>query len=283
MSTVSRDVSSSLLKPPHSIESRPAGWSADHRTEEYLAPIVRLGGAEGPEEAVLKIASTRVELFDAFALVYRAYVQRGLMRPNPFGLRITPYHLLPTTQIFIATVRKRVVCTITLVGDSGMGLPLESVYSNEVLARRLRGQRIGEVSCLAERSDQSRNSCRLTVELMRLMAQNARRRGLDELLIAVHPRHAKFYERCAAFQVIGGQRRYHSVCDNPAVAMALDLHRSAVTHPSLHRKFFGQCYPDEVLRPRPLPESLREEMSQIVREAGGFVPDTRHTKPKLVA
>ncbi|MBN1911252.1 MAG: long-chain N-acyl amino acid synthase [Pirellulales bacterium] len=283
MSTASLDVPARLLERPHSIEPHPAGWIARRRTEGRLAPRVRVGGAEGPEEAVLKIASTRAELFDAFALVYDAYIQRGLMEPNPFGMRITPYHLLPTTEVLVATVRQSVVCTMTLVGDGEMGLPMESVYENEVLWRRMQGSRVGEVSCLADRPGKSGNSCRLAVELMRLMAQSAKRRGLDELLIAVHPRHAKFYERCAAFQIIGEQKEYHSVCDNPAVALALDLHRSAVTHPKLYQKFFGTFYPDEVLRHRPLPESLREEMSFIVQETGGFAPDYQHQMALITA
>lgn len=82
------------------------------------------------------------------------------------------------------------------------------------------------------------------VQLMSHMAQFARRHGVDELLIAVHPHHVGFYQRFIGFDVIGEERSYSSVCDNPAVAMALDLVRMPTNHPRAYERFFGTPLPD---------------------------------------
>src|SRR5690606_3507969 len=50
------------------------------------------------------IAATRAERERAFRLIYDAYVRSGLGTPNAWQMRVTPYHLLPTTTIFNATL-----------------------------------------------------------------------------------------------------------------------------------------------------------------------------------
>ena len=45
-------------------------------------------------------------------------------------MRVTPYHLLPTTEIFIALHQGEVVLTYTLVLDGRLGVPMESVYGS---------------------------------------------------------------------------------------------------------------------------------------------------------
>ena len=82
---------------------------------------------------------------------------------------------------------------------------------------------------------------------MPLMAQLAYRRGADQLLIAVHPRHARFYRRFLGFDVISETRNYGKVCGNPALALAADLNRLATNHPRVHQWMFGEPLPRDVL------------------------------------
>src|SRR5689334_24741569 len=85
----------------------------------------------------------------AFRLIYQSYLSSGLGRRNPLGLRVTPFQLLATSQIFLASkstsiptelekwdasvhseelepsgLREQVVATITLVNDGQLGLPM---------------------------------------------------------------------------------------------------------------------------------------------------------------
>ena len=57
------------------------------------------------------------------------------------------------------------------------------------------------------------------------MVQTARARDVDELLVAVHPRHVRFYKKFLAFEVISGLERYPAVCDRPAIALSLNFER----------------------------------------------------------
>ena len=55
-----------------------------------------------------KIANSREERAAAFRLVYDAYLKGGLGEPNPHQMRVTPYHLLPGTEVFIAVLEGKV-------------------------------------------------------------------------------------------------------------------------------------------------------------------------------
>ncbi len=199
-----------------------------------------------------QIAATREERASAFRLVYKSYLEAGLGEPNPYQMRVTPYHLLPTTEVFIATLEGETIFTISLVIDGELGLPMESVYGNEVALRRQEGLLLGEVSCLADRRSQFRGFFPVFLRLSRLMVQYARRQGVDELLVAVHPKHAKFYRHFMDFRVLGRQKAYPTVRNHPAVALSLNFDRVDRERPSSYDTFFGRSLPEELLRPQPI-------------------------------
>ncbi|MGO8746643.1 MAG: N-acyl amino acid synthase FeeM domain-containing protein [Thermoguttaceae bacterium] len=179
-------------------------------------------------------------------------------------MRVTPYQLLPTTEIFIAATRGEVAATVSLVRDGRRGLPMEAIYGEEVRNLRRRGLRLGEVSCLADHRPGGKKSPALALRLMSLMAQCAERRGLDQLLIAVHPRHGRFYQRFTAFRPIGGLKTYEAVCGRPAVALALDLNRAPFDHPNLYEQFFGVNFPCAAFKCHPTSETIRREFEPVV-------------------
>ncbi|NIP85114.1 MAG: hypothetical protein GTO03_05965 [Planctomycetales bacterium] len=194
------------------------------------------------------MASTRADLEGAFRLIYQAYLRSGLATSNRFGMRVTPYHLLSTTDVFLAKCRHEPICTASLVADGDYGLPMESVYADQVRQRRAAGLRLGEVTCLADRRRDVARFFPVFVRLARLLVQTARHRGLDQILVAVHPRHARFYERYLAFEAIGDERAYPHACGNPAVALCLDFQRADIlAHTGRwdhsYQQFFGTRIP----------------------------------------
>lgn len=199
---------------------------------------------DNDQGVVTSLAHTQWEIQAALRMVYEAYVETGLISANPFEMRVTPYHVLPTTNVFIARREQEIVGTLSLIRDCALGLPMEDVYSAEVNSRRARGLNVAEVSCLADSSHGKSNMLSVVIQLMSHMAQFARRQGVDELLIAVHPHHVGFYERFIGFEVIGEQRQYAAVSDNPAVALALDLNGMPVNHPRAYQRFFGKAFAD---------------------------------------
>ena len=216
------------------------------------------------DELQTSLVSERRELHAALKLVYEAYLETQLIQPNAYEMRATRYHLLPTTDVFVATRSDSLLGTLTLVRDGEYGLPMEDVYADEVNSRRDAGVVVAEVSCLADNGHGKTNMLSVVVQLMSHMAQFARRQGVDELLIAVHPHHVGFYERFIGFEVIGGQKTYSAVCDKPAIALALDLNAMPVRHPRAYQRFFGQPFAEEELVSLGLDEATLAELSWIV-------------------
>jgi N-acyl amino acid synthase FeeM len=213
-----------------------------------------------------RIASSRQEWEAALGLVYRAYVRSGLIQINRYRMRVTPYHAQPTTEVLIGGHGDEVLCTLSIIGDGHLGLPMEAIYGEEVERRRLEGLRLAEVSCLADERDGSDQSFSMVARLMALTAQSAAYRGIDQLLIAVHPRHAKFYERFIAFQLIGEKRTYASVRDHPAVAMALDLNSLSFDHPRAYKRLFGVSFDADDLEYRPASHELKSDLRRMAAE-----------------
>ena len=211
-----------------------------------------------------RIASTQDEREAAFRLVYTSYLEAGLSVSNPHLMRISPHQLAPTTQVFVAVLDDQVIFTASLVADGALGLPLESIFPEEVAQRRERGIQLAEVSCLADRRSQFRSSFPVFLKLSRLMLQYARRQQIDQLLVATHPRHARFYRRMLNFEPFGEQRDYPMVQNSPAVPLVLDFDLFEQVHPENYATFFGEQLPDQLLRPRPITPEQRDYFSQFV-------------------
>lgn len=209
--------------------------------------------AAATADILYKAAENRDERAAAFRLVHQAYVRAGLIEPHPAGMRVSSHQLQPEAVILIATLREEVISTVSLIPDGPQGLPMEAVYGNEVACLRSQGMRLAEVSALADRRRQISRTLPVFVPLMRLMVQSARRQGIDRLLAAVHPRHAKFYQRFLSFETMAEERLYPAVRHRPAVALALDFARLDRERPANYELFFAAPIGNEQNVPRPMP------------------------------
>jgi hypothetical protein len=218
------------------------------------------------DDVIVKIADRRSERRGALELVYQSYRRAGLCRDCPSGLRWTPYQLLPTTDIIVAKLRGEVISTLSLVRDGELGLPMEEIYANEVDSRRALGFRLAEVSCLADRRRDAERFFGLFCDMSRLMAQLAKSLGVDELLAAVHPRHAPLYRRYMAFTHMGDRRDYQTVCGSPAVALNSNFARAAAESPESWGRFFGEPLPHAAIQSHPMPESDRDYFLSLCPE-----------------
>lgn len=213
---------------------------------------------------LFKIASSMAERRAAFRLVYRSYLRARLIDSNPHRMRVTPFHLLPTTAVFVAKLRNRVISTVSLVADAEMGLPMETTYPDVVAELREQGLRLGEVTCLADRRHDFRGFLRHFCQLTRLLAQYARRQGLDRLVVMTHPKHARFYRRTMGFAKIGGLAQCPQVRDNPAVALSLDFAGIDRERPVLYEAIFGHTLPAQQLEPQPIPPVERDYLEPLI-------------------
>lgn len=166
------------------------------------------------------IAESLDSQFECLALVHERYVASGLMQPNQYGVRVLREHCEPFSVILMAYDEMSVVCTATLILDGPSGLPLEELYPDEIQQRRDAGLKLAEVSCLAglTSSDPTIKRSRPPIaRMMTFLGGLAQSLQVDRLVIAVHPRHCRFYRRKFGFEAFGEEKSYGKVEDRPAV------------------------------------------------------------------
>lgn len=219
-------------------------------------------------EVVYKVAGDAHEREAAFRLIHHSYVRAGLIQPNAYEMRVTPYNLLPTTGIFVAKHQEEVICTVSLVGDGELGLPMEAIYADEIARLRGRGAVLAEVSGLADRRRNIERFFPLFLRLVRVLCPYAKRQGVSELVVAVHPRHARFYQRFLRFERIGDEKAYPHVCDQPAVALSLHFARLERQWPDVYELLFGAKLSPVELQPRPMSDDERDNLREIAACCG---------------
>lgn len=220
------------------------------------------------DELEYQIAGTPAQRLAAFRLVYERYSESGLIEPNDVQARVTPYHLQPMTNVFVALRKRRIICTVTLIGDGDLGLPMESEYPGLVNDRRQNGLFVGEVSCLAFEPMPTNQFLLVFTQLTRLMAQHARHYGMDQFLIAVHPQHARFYQRFMGFEQVGPLRTYSLVRGAPAVACCLDFAAIDRHRPKCYEAIFGTPIDAAELISQPMSDPEVEFFEPLIRQTG---------------
>jgi hypothetical protein len=180
---------------------------------------------EIPKNLKFKLVSNEIEFFDALKVLHDCYVDRGYMNPDPLGIRITPYHLLPSTLMAIATWDDKVVATMTVVRDNKLGLPMDNIFNLSSL--REQGEVLAEVSALAIHPDFRWSNGNLFHCLIRYLWTYSREwYGIDRYVIAVHPTMADFYEAFYAFEPITDKNivgKYDFANGAPAVALSIPV------------------------------------------------------------
>jgi hypothetical protein len=184
----------------------------------------------------LKIAETSEELRACFALLHDAYVGEGFMKPSPNGLRVTPYHALPTTTTLCAKWDGEVVGTISLVREGVFGFPLQEAF--DLTEVRSRPGQLAEVSALAVHRRFRKTGGTILFPLMKFMYEYGG--GIFDtrhLLIAVNPNRIELYESLLLFERLQAAevRAYDFANGAPAVGASLDLEHA----PSRFRAIYG--------------------------------------------
>jgi GNAT superfamily N-acetyltransferase len=172
----------------------------------------------------LGIARSREDLEACFSLLHDAYVASGFMRPDPSGLRVTPYHALPTTTTLYARCDEQIVGTLSIIREGVFGFPLQAVF--DLTAVRAQPGRIAEISALAVHPRHRNTGGTILFPLMKFMYEYCTRYfDTRHLVIAVNPKHIDLYESLLLFRRLQAQvvERYDFVNGAPAIGATLDL------------------------------------------------------------
>lgn len=230
----------------HTIQNRlPAGFAGreDCKNRARSVEVKGVGRTFS-----IQIASTRDEYAAAFKLLARKYQERGYEEPSAKLFRFTPFHAIPETITVVAKQGDEVVATLSLVPDTRMlGLPLDCIYREEVDQLRAQGNRIGEVTSLADSGLGTREFIQVFNAMIRLVIQYHVRNGGDTWVIAVNPRHNSYYSKVFGFEPIGPRRSYPSVCDAPADGLVCTLTTLMEKVPAIHDRMLREPLEDAVL------------------------------------
>jgi hypothetical protein len=181
----------------------------------------------------IKLASTLSEWKASYHLHYKEYLNAGYVKDDiPSRLIFGIHNLLPETVVLVAKIDDLIVSTLTqFFDDPVFGLPLDMIYKKELDQLRAKGHKISEIGALATRHDFRWQN--LFMHLCQVMYWYARFRKVDDLCIAVNPKHVQFYKTVFLFEELGPTKLYPKV-HAPAVLMRLDANR--------HEEIMGAAY-----------------------------------------
>lgn len=232
-------------------------------------PVVPVTQAFMTTPGTLEVSLAR-EVSDqlaAYQLLYAAYLRAGLCADNALQMRVTPFHALATTEVFVVKCGGQVISTLTMVADGHMGLPMETMYAEEANELRDLGHRLAEIGCLADRRSEPARFVNVFGELARLVCQVAEARGIDALVIAVHPRHARYYQRALGFRPFAPIKNCPYVQSNPAIALMLDFKR--VRESKFAPYLFGEPFASEQLEPTRWDPQAMAYLDQLTSSISG--------------
>lgn len=213
------------------------------------------------------VARTLDDVQEAWQLVYIAYRRAGLIDANPYELHTVREAVGPQTMVVTGCLGPLSVNTLSVYVDNPSGLPLDSVYPDELARLRRGGRRLVEVGLFGDRRDHLNRSAEGLFELMRFAYFYGIHNKCDEAVIGIHPDHAAFYQRFFAFERIGETRSYATVKDSPVVLLRMDVRATAKLVPlprGLHY-FVDNQLPDRVFANRYLFDEAQVAASPIAQ------------------
>lgn len=171
-----------------------------------------------------KIANKYSEWIGSFRLLYEEYLNSGyVIEQTPSRIMFNIHHLLPNTVIYIAKSFSIPVSTLTQFFDNPLfGLPSDRIYKAELDILRSEGRVISELGSLATQKEFRWQN--LFLHKCRAMFWYSMTREVNDLCIAVNPKHVPYYKTVFLFEVIGVEK-YHPGVQAPAVLMRLNLDR----------------------------------------------------------
>ncbi|MFH1024001.1 MAG: radical SAM protein [Planctomycetota bacterium] len=205
--------STRLTQVLRAVENRTASENAGWRS----------GFADGRYR--IRVANDLASRRKAYRLLYRLYLEKGYAQRNPSELWVSAFDAVPeTTTLYVERNSDgAAVGALTVIPDSPVGLPSDSLYKTENDILRVSGRRLCEFASLgvAEGIEESQA---VLVELYSCASILAREvLGATDIMITVNPRHVGFYKRTLLFEDAGPERSYGKVGGAPAVLLRLDF------------------------------------------------------------
>jgi len=195
------------------------------------------GAAEvlGKAPVSVKPVLAREDLLEVLYLVHQRYVEVGIIDESS-SLWTTPYHFLSETRFFATYLGNEGPLSVAaIVFDSPQGLPSDEIFSEELKNIRKRKRFLAEFFSLASLPKmKARNTL---FYLFRMLYQYATFRGVTDIVIAIHPKHADFYERLLLFSRRGDRRKHPKFKGASFILEHLDLKKAKHRYYKVYKNF----------------------------------------------
>jgi hypothetical protein len=177
-----------------------------------------------PSGLTFRTAKSLEDVLSAWRVLHNAYVHVGFITPNSFGIHTVPQAIGPHALVVLGQIQGLTVSTISAIGDNPLGLPVESVYPQEIAQLRGEGRKLLEVGLFGDRrSIDSDRNFNAVFELMRFTFYFGLQMGVTDFLCGIPPRRARLYGRAFGFVPFGPEKSYSTVNENPVVLMRADV------------------------------------------------------------
>lgn len=183
------------------------------------------------------IARSLDDVQEAWRLLYEAYLRVGFIRTNPHELHTVPQAIGPHALVVLGRIRGVLANTICAIGDNPRGLPLDSVYREELDDLRAEGRKLIEIGLFADRRGlmgEVSRTFHAIFELMRYTYYFGRYLGATDFLCGIPPRRTRLYYRAFGFEPVGEVKTYATVEDNPVQLLRVEADY-VPEHSSQHR------------------------------------------------
>ena len=178
---------------------------------------------KSPSGLTFRVAQSIDDVVNAWRMAYKAYRRRDMIEPNRHRLHTAPQAAGRHSAIIIGCMNQVNVTTLTAMADPPNGLPLDRIYSQELTELRRQDRKLVEVGLFADRRDELGRTTEALFQLMRYAYYYGVFNGATDFVVAVFPRHVKFYTRALGFEVCGPAKSYPVVRHQTVILLRLDV------------------------------------------------------------
>lgn len=180
-------------------------------------------GHKTPSGLTFRVAQSIDDVVSAWGMAYKAYRRRDLIESNRYRLHTAPQAVGRHSAVIIGCMNQVHVTTLTAMADEENGIPLDRIYSQELTSLRRQNRKLVEVGFFADRRDELGRTTEALFQLMRYAYYYGIFNGATDFVVAVFPRHAKFYTRALGFEIVGLPKHYPVVKNQTVVLLRLDV------------------------------------------------------------
>jgi hypothetical protein len=180
---------------------------------------------------MIKIAKTKLDVMIAWNIVYREYLETGLIQPNDKKIYYWEQAIGKQSTIFISHISEIDTGTVTLIEENKKGFPLEKIYPQEIKSFKEKGYKLTEI-CLLARKEQYKTNLEMFLDFIRYPFWYSKGNGTTHFILGAHPKHTNLYIKLFGFKPFSTKKLHKDVNNAIVSPIILDLENFLKNPPS---------------------------------------------------